>query len=142
MRKKREQTQTLNWLYVISCRFYVLVSRFRLQKFEHNLRPIFGGHPQIVAVIFVCLYTFVAGVQHMSFLHRVWQLTHFQSRSSLNSALWWREEHIHFRWFYICTEDLGTLYFLVFFNCRSLCFHFFLCVSSLCLSLKISLLFS
>ena len=115
-KKKREQTPTLNFLSVFSCS-NVLVCWFHLHRFVSGVRPLLRAHPKIGAVIFVCLYIFVAGVQLLFLSLPVWLLIHFETWVVPHFCLVSERGHICFWWFHTCAEYFGPSgFFLVIFS--------------------------
>ena len=81
MWREREQTQSLNFFFLVfCCSSNVLVRWFRLHWCASGVRPLFGAHLTMGATIFVSLYIFVAGVQLSSLPRHVSQTTNFQTR--------------------------------------------------------------
>ena len=63
MRRKREQTQTMNFLSVFSYSSNVFVCWFHLYGFAFGVKPFFRTHPKMGAAIFICPYISVYRLQ-------------------------------------------------------------------------------
>ena len=100
------------WIFflVFCCNANVLVCWFRL-CWVSDVRPLFGAHPKIRAVIFISLYIFVAGVQLFSLSRYVSQPNKLLNPSRSLTFVWCRREDI-----FVSTPVLKI--FLVIFNYR------------------------
>ena len=102
----------LEFFPVLSYSFYMFVRLFRFHRFASGVRPLFEAHPIKEGAYFVYFYSFLASVQLTVFTSsRLLANRLSNSGHLLTSAWWWREDHIRFRWFQTCAEDLGPTIF-------------------------------
>ena len=137
MRRKREQTQSLNFLSVFFWFSYMLVLWFHLHRFASGVRPLFGGPNFRLSLYFrgwctTCVSTSsLPTANPLSIPNRPLLLPGSRGRSiSLSAGS-------------TPAQKIWDLQFFVFFNCRGRYgWFFFLFFSSLSPSHEIRLLYS
>ena len=77
---RHEEKERADTDFGFSAGFSVGVRACFFTGFASGVRPLFGPHTKMEAVIFICLDIFAAGAQLASVPLRVQLLTHFQSR--------------------------------------------------------------
>ena len=119
MKWKREKTQTLNFLSLLSCCSNVLSHCFGLHTFVSGVRTLYGAHSNMGAANLVYLHIVLASFHSCLYLFVSASWETFKTESSLTSTLVVEGGTYSLPLVLYCVQDLGSLFFfLVIFNFR------------------------